>query len=115
MTINSLIGGSLFSTSKNLNDVYEQLLKLQSDAEPISIGTGKRTYSNMLIKSLAVETDTDTENVLLVKAIFRKINIVGTTELLLENDKQANPAETASMTQGGERQAEAVDSPETIS
>ena len=69
----------------------------------------------MLIKSLSTETDINTENALIIKAIFRKIYIVSTGELELQPEAQKNPKETASMTQGGERQVEAVDSPETIS
>ena len=68
----------------------------------------------MLIKSLSVETNADTENALIIKAIFRKVYIVSTGELELQAQTQKNPKETASMTQGGERQAEAVDDDEGL-
>ena len=115
IVLNTILGGSILKGASNINDVYERLLKIQESLEPITIGTGKRQYTNMLIKSLSVETNADTENALIIKAVFRKVYIVSTGELELQAQTQKNPKETASMTQGGERQAEAVDSPETIS
>lgn len=108
IALNSLLGGSIFSGAGNLQDAYDRLLKLQELAEPLSIGTGKRQYTDMLIKSLSAETDIDTENCLIVKAIFRKINIVETGELELQPEKQKNPAETSSLLESGERAVESV-------
>ena len=108
IALNSMSGGSIFKGASNLNDVYDKLLKIQASLEPITIGTGKRQYTNMLIKSLSVETNVDTENALIVRAVFRKIYIVSTGELTLQAATQKNPEDTASTTEGGERQLEAV-------
>ena len=108
ISLNSMLGGSIFAGAGNLMDAYNRLLQMQKNAEVISIGTGKRQYTNMLIKSLSVETDIDTENALVVKAIFRKIYIVSTGELDLKADEQKNPAETSSLMKNGERAVESV-------
>jgi len=47
-----------------LVEVYDSLRKLQSDRIPMKVVTGKRTYRNMLIKTLGAITDSATENVL---------------------------------------------------
>lgn len=97
---------SIFNGAQNLNDIYDSLLELQASLEPIDVGTGKRQYTNMLIKSLQVETDINTENLLMIKAVFQKIYIVQTETLSLQADVQQDPEDTASMTKGGERQLE---------
>lgn len=114
ISLNSLLGGSIFAGAGNLMDAYDRLLQLQEQAEPLSIGTGKRQYTSMLIKSLSVKTDIDTENALVVKAIFRKINIVSTGELDLKASQQKNPSETASVQKNGERQVTQADGARTI-
>lgn len=58
--------------------VYQQLLNLQATRLPFQIITGKRTYQNMLMRSLAVTTDEKTENALFVTAICRQVLIVQT-------------------------------------
>lgn len=114
VALNALLGKSIFSGASNILDIYDRLLQLQASRIPIQIGTGKRQYTDMLIKSLSTETDINTENALIIKAIFRKVYIVSTGELELQPEAQKNPKETASMTQGGERQAEAVDDDEGV-
>jgi hypothetical protein len=44
--------------------IYEQLLALQIAAEPFTVTTPKRQYQSMLISSLVVTTDADSEYVL---------------------------------------------------
>lgn len=104
--MNALFTGSIFNGVSDLNGVYEYLLQIQKTAEPISIGTGKRQYENMLIQGLLVETDADTENVLMIKATFRHIDIVSTGEMELQPEEQKNPQETSSVTKSGERPLE---------
>jgi hypothetical protein len=80
-----------------ISDVYQQLLDLQAKREKFSVVTGKRVYDNMLLKSLRVTTDRETENVLMVEATFREIIIVSTqTATLPPLTAQLNPADTAS-------------------
>lgn len=58
--------------------IYNQLLNLQKSREPFTIVTGKRVYNNMLIRSLKVVTNTDTENSLVVTADCQEVIIVST-------------------------------------
>lgn len=99
--LNGLVGDSFVSGNTSLNIVYQTLLQLQESAVPLVISTGKRLYTNMLIKSLGCTTDLQTENVLMIDLTFKKINLVQTseTEVLVEN--QANPAETSGVSDGG--------------
>lgn len=60
------------------DQVYQQLLTLQASRLPFQIITGKRTYQNMLIRSLSVTTDEKTENSLLVTAVCRQVIIAQT-------------------------------------
>lgn len=103
MLLNSVMSGSIFSGITSLNDMYQTLLDLMQQAEPLDITTGKRQYDNMVIKSLAVTTDKATENALVVTATFRKVFIVDTQTATLTADNQASPEKTAPVTNGGTR------------
>lgn len=54
-------------------EMYDNLLQLQRAKEPLTITTGKRRYYNMLVQSLNVVTDEETENVLRATMTFREI------------------------------------------
>lgn len=103
-------GGTLSITVK---DIYQQLLTLQYPSDPtllqpFSIVTGKRTYDDMLLKSLQVITNHDSENSLMVEALFQQVIIVSTQVAtasslgLVEN--QAQPQNTAAPTNTGAQQ-----------
>ena len=54
-----------------LRDLYAQLLSIQAIVPgqvltPFSINTGKRLYQNMLVESMQVTTDKNTENMLMI-------------------------------------------------
>ncbi len=106
--LNGLVGDTFLGGNTSLNIVYQTLLQLQESAVPLVISTGKRLYTNMLIKSLSCTTDLQTENVLMIDMTFKKINFVQTseTEVLVEN--QANPAETSGVSDGGTVQPKPV-------
>lgn len=107
--LNGLVGDSFLSGNTSLNIVYQTLIQLQESAVPLVISTGKRLYTNMLIKSLGCTTDLQTENVLMIDLTFKKINLVQTSEneVLVEN--QANPAETSGVSDGGTVQPKPVE------
>lgn len=54
-------------------EVYKTLRDLQSNRSLLSVNTGKRLYQNMLLKSLTVTTDKDTEYVLSATLIFQEV------------------------------------------
>lgn len=78
-------------------EVYQNLLDLQSTRVPFDVVTGKRIYSNMLLRGLEVETDSTTENVLSAVVTLREVIITSTTTTQV--------AAKADMTQGANTSA----------
>lgn len=60
------------------SETYQKLLDLQRSREPFSVTTGKRQYTNMLIRVLDVTTDKTSENVLMAALTLRELNITQT-------------------------------------
>jgi hypothetical protein len=85
--------------------VYEEFLELQASRVPFAVFTGKRSYTNMLVRSLEVTTDQHSEHALYVTAGLREIIIVDTqTTSVPSQDKQASPSQTASIANTGSKQ-----------
>lgn len=84
-----------------LSGVYDKLRELQESREPFDIITGKRIYSNMLLQSLAVTTDPQSEFVLMVRATFRQVIIVSTQVVTAPPAQQAQPAVTGATQEKG--------------
>ncbi|HHT0407052.1 TPA: phage baseplate protein [Raoultella ornithinolytica] len=55
------------------SETYQKLLDLQRSREPFSVTTGKRQYTNMLIRVLDVTTDKTSENVLMATLTLREL------------------------------------------
>lgn len=92
-TMSTLVG----SDSGQVKAIYQKLLELQSSGVPFDILTGKRSYKNMLFKSLSVTTDQETENALMVVATCRQV-LIATTRVVSSSvnaDAQALPKETS--------------------
>ncbi len=70
-TQSTLSGASVLQ----IQDVYQQLLEIQQAREFVDVYTGKRVYTDMLIKQMVVKTDVRTENMLDItldlKQVFR--------------------------------------------
>lgn len=77
--------------------VYQNLLVLQASRIPFDILTGKRAYDNMLVKSLRVTTDADTENSLLVTVVCRQV-LIARTQVVTVSAPQANQAQPQATT-----------------
>ncbi|EMO6449581.1 hypothetical protein RNH54_005684 [Raoultella planticola] len=60
-------------------ETYQELLDLQSSRVPFDVVTGKRIYTNMLIRALEVTTDRTSENVLSAVLTLREVIITSTT------------------------------------
>jgi hypothetical protein len=87
-------GGS----SPYLKGIYQNLLALQNSFQPFSITTGKRIYNNMLMRSLKVETDKNTENVLMITAEFQEVLLATTSQVAtsaLQSSQTQNQTYTA--------------------
>lgn len=95
----SSIGLSLGLSPK---ETYAQLLQMQQNRELLDITTGKRQYSNMLIRVIEVTTDKTTENVLSAVLTLREVNIT-TTQTIQVADKtdMSQGADTSAMQNAG--------------
>lgn len=85
-----------------LSQLYQKLLTLQASVTVLPVQTGKRFYPNMLIKSLRVDTDKRTENMLslqiaLQELLFASATVVTVTPM----SNQANPQKTAGVVNQG--------------
>ncbi len=92
-----LVSNILGSNVNQVREIYQKLLKAQSDREPMEVFTGKRTYTDMLIKSLTVTTDARAEQALMVTVSFKQIIRVTTSTLSIEQvpaDNQRDPGAT---------------------
>lgn len=80
----STIGLSL---GKSPEEVYQELRELQESRQPFDVITGKRKYSNMLIRGIEVTTDKTSENVLMCVLTLREV-IMSQTESVTVADKE---------------------------
>ncbi|ENZ8703445.1 phage baseplate protein [Klebsiella aerogenes] len=62
-------------------ETYQQILDLQTSRIPFDVVTGKRLYSNMLIRSIEVTTDRTSENVLMAVLTLREVIITQTQQI----------------------------------
>ncbi len=95
-------GGSLLDFASNLTatgllglspqETYQEILNLQASRIPFDVVTGKRLYSNMLIRALEVTTDKTTENVLSAVLTLR--------EVLISQTQQISVADKTDMKEG---------------
>ncbi|EHP5951335.1 hypothetical protein KMY31_003685 [Escherichia coli] len=67
-------------------EIYQQLLDLQKSQVPFDVVTGKRTYSNMLIRAIEATTDRTSENVLSCVLTLREV-IMSDTQSITVTDK----------------------------
>lgn len=94
-----------------VKDVYANFLKLQDDRTLIDVYTGKRVYTDMLVKTLHTQTDIDTENSLILTVTLRQVIIVSTKTLSLAAtsiasapDDLKNPEKNAVQANSGAKQ-----------
>ena len=93
-TLPSVLSGS---GAAQVDEIYQKLLAMQATRQLIDVFTARRKYSNMLIKSLKVSTNKETENALVVDAVFRQVILVSTQVATISApaDAQAQPKETS--------------------
>jgi hypothetical protein len=91
------------NSAAQIRDIYDSLLKLQEQRDPFIVYTGKRVYTNMLIRSLAVTTDKTTENSLVVVIVLRQVILVQTQLVFVAApaSRQADPAATQATINSG--------------
>ncbi len=77
-------------------ETYQKILDLQSSRQPFDVITGKRQYSNMLIRAIEVTTDKASENVLMAVLTLRELNMNQTETVTVSS--QQNMKEGATTT-----------------
>jgi len=90
-----------FSTA--LISIYQQLLTAQYNRVLYTVVTGKRTYTNMLIKGLSTVTDKTTEWVLDITIHLQQVLLVNTQDVTVNASPaaQASPQDTNPATNNG--------------
>lgn len=99
------IVNSFTSPSTGLAKIYKTLLDLQSSRTTFTIVTPKRTYVSMLMASLSMTTDRNTENCLSVSMSFQQVIIVSVTVTNVPRTLQKNPGATGATQQAGPKQS----------
>jgi hypothetical protein len=101
----SLNISALFSEDQDpLPEIYQNLLELQASREPFTVVTGKRTYNNMLMKSLGVTNDAVTENILSVRFSLQEIFLTSLeVSSVPVRSKQENPGSTGATENAGQK------------
>lgn len=95
-----------------LSETYQNLLTLQSSREPFDVVTGKRTYRNMLMKSLAQTTDALTENVLNISMELQEIILTSLEVVTVPaRPKQKNAGKTGATENAGAKSAQPASTP----
>jgi hypothetical protein len=85
-----------------VQEVYYQLLTLQASRQLMSVVSGKRFYTNLLITSLNMRTDASSEYALMIELTFKQLNIVYTSAATLPpQSAQAQPDATAPVVDQG--------------
>jgi len=87
-------------------EYYQKLRELQGKREPFDVVTGKRSYTNMLIKSLTVVTDHENENVLSFTAELRELILVNVQSAAVPRGRQKWGKKTGGVDQKGRVQPE---------
>lgn len=95
-----------------LAETYQNLLDLQASREPFGVVTGKRTYRNMLIKSLGQTNDVQTENILSISLELQEV-ILTSLEVVTVPDrpKQKAPGKTGKTENAGNKSAQPASPP----
>jgi hypothetical protein len=89
--------------------IYSILLQMQAALQPFNVFTGKRSYKDMLIASLVVETDEKSEFALMATITCRQIILVSTSTtsvsgLSSDSSNHADPSATATGVNNGDQQ-----------
>jgi len=99
-------------SSSYVNDMYSRFLQLQASRTLLDVYTARRQYTNMLIESLGLSTDIDTENSMIISVSLKQLILVQTeTVTVPPNSVQKAPQATGSTTNTGTLQPQPVVNP----
>ena len=89
--------------SSLIRDIYNQILAVQNGAQLVTILTGTRTYTNMLLEGLTTVTDHNTsDNALMLIVTAREIQIVDTQVAAIAPSALATPQKNQSVSDTGQ-------------
>lgn len=94
-----------FFGSTTLSEIYQSLIDLQNSREPFDVSTPKRIYKNMLISTLGLTTDKNTENCLAINLSLQEVIIVRVSTTQVPRIKQKNPGATGKTEKAGPKSA----------
>ncbi len=98
-----------YSGTSRSRAAYEMLSELQAKAEPFTVQTGLKLYSNMVCTSMSTEQDKDSSSAFKFTAVLREVIIVSTGAVRYEPKKAGATHRQASAKQArGEKQGKAV-------
>lgn len=100
--------------SQSLPQIYQQFLDLQQSRVPFDIATPKRLYKNMLMSSLGMTVDKNTENILALHLSFQQIIIVNITTAQVPRTRQKNPGTTGATQKAGQQSSVLYDTTNAI-
>jgi hypothetical protein len=118
-TLGSLLAGVTNGQGLVLPDIdqiYTSLLALQVSGEVFGLSTGKHYYPTMVLTSLMVTTDKDTEEVLMVTAVCTEVILVSTQAVnVAPLSSQTFPQQTGGVATTGAQTPTQVASPPSSS
>jgi len=86
-------------------NTYQDLLDLQVSREPFEVQTGKRLYSNMLMRELRQITNEDSEYALVVTFTLQQVILAQTQVTSVPpTQNQSSPQDTGGVTDNGTQQ-----------
>jgi len=88
-----------------LKKAYDTLLELQSQKALFDVYTSKRTYLNMVCKTLSTETDYTTANALIITMVCHQVILVNTQTVAIPKSTAKNPEKFATPIQKGQSSA----------
>jgi hypothetical protein len=91
--------------SDYVQQIYNQLLSLQVNGQLLTISTGKRLYTNMLIKSISPRTDFESEYALPCEIMCEELIIANTQVASIPAADQTAPQQTQPIENQGTQQA----------
>lgn len=88
-----------------VQEVYALLLQLQAQLQPFNVTSGKRQYQNMLISSLLVTTDQESEYALNIVVGLKMVIITSTSGggQFADPANQALPEQTSGVNNSGQQ------------
>jgi hypothetical protein len=112
--VNDLVAGNISGAKEDLGDNYlkdryNEMLALQGDSQNppqlVTLVTGKRSYSNMVLTRIEEVTTVSTEHALVLDLTFEEVIIVEVQAATLPPvTRQLNPQKTADPVNTGNKQ-----------